>query len=260
MANVRSFCEANAESEPPTTNSLTLVSETFAIDNFLQELTMKNYHDYLERCTSLAIMGGTFDPIHNGHLAIAEAVLYHFKPQRVLFIPAGAPPHKPDKPITCGEHRYQMILQSISKIPRLDVSRLEIDRPGASYTIDTLREIRAICPADSVIYFVIGQDALEAIFSWKDAEKLLTICQFIAVPRPGQPLEQLHTQIEHLKKTYGTTIHLLDCPLLEVSGTYIRECFAKGKSVSALMPHGAFEYAKENGVYRPVMPDLLDKF
>jgi len=217
---------------------------------------MKGYHDYLESCTSLAIMGGTFDPIHNGHLAIAEAVLYQFKPQRVLFIPAGNPPHKPNKPITDGEHRYQMILQSISKTPELDVSRLEIDRPGASYTVHTLREIKAICPANSVIYFVIGQDALEAILSWKDARELLTICQFIAVPRPGQAPELLHTRIEQLEKNYGATIHILNCPPLEISGTYIRECAKLGRAVSALMPQMAEDYARANRLYQPVVPNL----
>ena len=220
---------------------------------------MGTFNDYLERCTSIAVMGGTFDPIHNGHLAIAEAVLHQFKPQRVLFVPAGDPYHKTSKKVTDAEHRYQMILQTIGKIPGLDVTRMEIDRKGASYTVDTIRELKAICSKDCKIYFVIGQDALSAILSWKDASDLLTLCEFIAVPRPGYDVEPLHRQIRYLQSKYGARTYLLKCAPLDVSSTYIRVCVGKGQPVSALMPHEAEIYTRNNGLYQNIAYDLSDQ-
>jgi len=215
--------------------------------------------DYLERCTSLAILGGTFDPIHNGHLAIGEAVLHQFKPERVLFVPAGNPPHKPNKPITPAEHRYQMILRSVGNIPGLDTNRLELDRAGTSYTIDTIKSFKKICPPNCIIYFVLGQDALQAILTWKDATDLLKLCQFITIPRPGYNPELLQAQVSELERSYGATIHVLTAPLLEVSSTFIRKSITNGKPVSALMPHEAENYARKHGLYHSIIPDLSER-
>jgi len=217
---------------------------------------MGKLNDYLERCTSLAVFGGTFDPIHNGHLAIAEAVLHQFKPQKVLLIPAGSPPHKPGIPITSGAHRYEMMLRSISPIPGLETTMLEIDRKGSSYTIDTIRMLKEACPKDCVIYFTIGQDALLEILTWKDAKTLLKLCQFIAVPRPGYEPEKLQKQAKKLESEYRAKIHILEAPLLEVSSTYIRKCFNTDKPVSALMPKEAEIYARVHGLYNSVTPNL----
>ncbi|MCL2285049.1 MAG: nicotinate-nucleotide adenylyltransferase, partial [Firmicutes bacterium] len=182
--------------------------------------------DYLDRCTGLAVMGGTFDPIHNGHLAIAEAVLHQFKPQKVLFIPAGKPPHKPDKPVSNPGLRYRMITLAICTLPGIDASLMELERIGPSYTVDTIRDLRESCPSECKIYFIVGQDALENILTWKDAETLLTLCEFIAVPRPGYDKKTLKSLIGKLEKKYGAIIHILKCPMLDISSTYIRECFA----------------------------------
>jgi len=219
---------------------------------------MGSLNDYLERCTKLAILGGTFDPIHNGHLAIAEAVLHQFKPQKVLLTPAGSPPHKPDKPITSGRHRYEMILRSISQIPGLDTTKLEIDRTGASYTIDTIRTLKSVCVPNGELYFIIGQDALMEILTWKDVKSLFKLCEFIAVPRPGYEPEKLEKQIKKLKRE-SAKIHILKAPLLEVSSTYIRKCFKKDKPVSALMPKEAESYARTHGLYSAVKPNLSDE-
>lgn len=215
--------------------------------------------DYLDRCTGLAVMGGTFDPIHNGHLAIAEAVLHQFKPQKVLFIPAGKPPHKPDKPVSNPGLRYRMITLAICTLPGIDASLMELERIGPSYTVDTIRDLRESCPSECKIYFIVGQDALENILTWKDAETLLTLCEFIAVPRPGYDKKTLKSLIGKLEKKYGAIIHILKCPMLDISSTYIRECFAKGKPVSALMPRVSEEFARINGLYGTVLPDLSDK-
>jgi len=219
---------------------------------------MRNSCDYLERCTSVAVLGGTFDPIHNGHLAIAENVLHQFKPQRVLFIPAGSPPHKPDKPITAAKHRYQMVLRSISQTPGFDLSRIELDRAGPSYTVDTISALKDIMPKDATIYLIIGQDALEDLESWKNIEHLTKLCQFIAVPRPGYDPEYFNSRFEYLQKKYGAKIHKLDNYKLDVSSTHIRRCLNHGSPVSALIPWEAEDYTRKHGFYGTVVPDLSE--
>jgi len=212
---------------------------------------MERFNDYLDRCTRVAVFGGTFDPIHNGHLAIAEAVLHQFKPQKVLFMPAGSPPHKPNKPITEAEHRYQMILQTISKTLGLDVSRFEIDRVGSSYTIDTIKALKATCPSNATIYFILGYDMLLDIPNWRNSKELLNLCEFITVARPGYEAD-----LKQFKKTHNAKVHLLESPLLEISSTYIRESIKQDRPVSALMPIEALNYAKLNGLYDFIVPDL----
>ncbi|MCL2388026.1 MAG: nicotinate-nucleotide adenylyltransferase, partial [Defluviitaleaceae bacterium] len=209
---------------------------------------MGTTHDYLERCDKLAVMGGTFDPIHRGHLAVAEAVMHEFKPRRVLFIPGGQPPHKPDQPVTEGEHRYKMTLSAICEYPAFDVSRMEVSRTGPSYTVDTILALREICPKSCEIYFIIGADALMEILSWHGAEELLKLCQFVAVYRPGYELDE--DFIENLRQKYGAVIHVLEGPSLEISGTAIRENFTTGRPVGGLMPRVAEDYARKHGLYQ----------
>jgi nicotinate-nucleotide adenylyltransferase len=193
------------------------------------------------------VLGGTFNPIHNGHLAIAEAVLYKFNPQKVLFVPCGIPPHKPNTHVIDGEHRYQMVLLATCEHPGFDASRLEILRGGTSYTIDTIKFLRSVCPPDATIYFVMGADSLDEILTWKDAHELLKLCEFIAVTRHGYKFQ---TDIaEHFQKTYGATIHLMEEPLLEISGSNIRERFNRGLPVRGLMPRPSEDYARRNNLY-----------
>lgn len=213
-------------------------------------------NDYLERCTSLAILGGTFDPIHNGHLAIAEAVMHQFKTQKVLVIPAGKPPHKPDLPVTAGEQRYQMILRAICKLPGVDTTRIEIDRKEASYTINTIKALKQVCANLRSMYFVLGQDAFEVIDTWKDAAELLTLCQFVVVPRPGGSDNCLEQQVAKTAQKYKAKIHILSAPQLDISSTYIRKCIASDKPVSALIPPEVEDYIRQNGLYKAVKPML----
>jgi len=193
------------------------------------------------------VLGGTFNPIHNGHLAIAEAVLHKFNPQKVLFVPCGVPPHKPNMFVAQGEHRYQMVLLATCEHPGFDVSRLEILRDGASYTIDTIKFLRNVCPENAIIYFIIGADSLDEILTWKDAPELLKLCEFIAVARTGHKFQP--DIIKHFQNTYGATIHLMEEPLLDISGSNIRERFANGQPVRGLMPRFAENYARRNSLY-----------
>ena len=212
--------------------------------------------DYLERCTRIAILGGTFDPIHNGHLAIAEAVCDQFKPQKVLFVPTGDPPHKPDTPITAAVHRYQMVLRSIYQTPTLDISSIEMDRGGKSYTIDTIKALKTLLPPDCEIFFVVGQDALENMESWKNIDKLTKLCQFIAVRRPGHDHGQFDAHIAYMGEKYGATIHKLESRQLDISSTGIRQSLKDEAQVSALIPREAEDYIRRHGLYGCVTPDL----
>ncbi|MCL1844211.1 MAG: nicotinate-nucleotide adenylyltransferase [Defluviitaleaceae bacterium] len=208
----------------------------------------KSIHDYLERCDRLAVMGGTFDPIHWGHIAVAEAAMFKFKPRRVLFIPGGQPPHKPDKPVTDGEHRYKMAMAAVCEQPAFDVSRMEIMRSGPSYTVDTMAALREICPQGAEIFFIIGADAMMEILTWQGAKKLLGLCQFITVRRPGYELDSGFLQ--KLREKYGALIHLMEMPEQDISGTGIRKRFAAGQPVSALMPRAAEDYARLHGLFQ----------
>jgi len=205
--------------------------------------------DFLKYCHNLVVLGGTFDPIHMGHIAIAEAANRQLKPQRVLFIPSGQSPHKLDRQITCAKHRYNMTALAICQHPAFDISRLEIDRQGPSYTIDTARTLHAICPAGAKISFLIGYDALAKILSWKDAEELLKTCEFIAVPRPGYEMDD--GVLDYLTQKYNTHIHKLDGPLLDISSTDVRARLRNGQAVSNLVPNIVENYAVQHSLYAP---------
>ena len=136
-------------------------------------------------------MGGTFDPIHYGHLATAEAVRYRFKVDKVIFMPTGNPAHKSDRYVTHHEHRYLMTVLATMRNENFDVSRIEIERPGITYTIDTIQTLKKMCPPDARLYFITGADALHQIFTWKEPEKLLKMCDFVAVTRSGYDKNKL---------------------------------------------------------------------
>ena len=207
------------------------------------------YNEFLDRCHSLAVLGGTFDPIHMGHLAIAEAVYNQLKPQCVLFMPCGQPAHKKHSSTTDAEHRFQMTALAISGHPAFDISRLELDRPGATYTIDTARALQIICPPGAEIHFIIGADSLNDIPNWRDAPELLQLCQFIVVPRPGYDEAKARTNAEHLTKTHGGRFQWLDGPKLDISSTDIRQRIALGQPLQGLVPKIVEDYFKENGLY-----------
>ena len=207
---------------------------------------MPSFYDYIETCNSLALFGGTFDPIHNGHLAIAEEVYRLFHLNKLLFVPAGDPPHKFGE-ITNSKHRMQMILHAIAGYPQFDVSSYELNRMGKSYTIDTVNYYKSILPKKSKLYFILGADSLENITSWKNYEELLTACEFVCVTRPGES-DTIKT-VKRLAKRYDATIHLLDSINLQISSTEIRRRMNNGLSPNAYVQHRVLDYAKETGLY-----------
>jgi nicotinate-nucleotide adenylyltransferase len=193
-------------------------------------------------------MGGTFDPIHCGHLLAAEEVRIGFRLDRVLFIPSGRPPHKQGKQITEALHRYAMVVLATADNPHFSVSTMEIERPGLSYSVDTVSALRAGLPKESEIVFITGADVITEILSWKDAERLLGMCEFVAVTRPGYPT----AGIERVKRQMGSLaarVHVFPITGLAVSSSEIRERVRAGRPIRYLVPVAVEEYIRKMGFY-----------
>ncbi|MDY6054607.1 nicotinate-nucleotide adenylyltransferase [Micrococcus sp.] len=187
----------------------------------------------------LGIMGGTFDPIHHGHLVAASEVAAEFDLDEVVFVPTGHPWQKSDKHVTDAEHRYLMTVIATASNPRFTVSRVDIDRPGNTYTVDTLRDIRQRRP-DSELYFITGADALEQILTWKDVEELWDLAHFVGVTRPGYQLAD-----------FGLTddISLMEIPAMAISSTDCRDRVRRGRPVWYLVPDGVVQYINKHQLY-----------
>lgn len=203
---------------------------------------MRNVFNGLEHPESIAIMGGTFDPIHYGHLVTAEAVRHKYNISQVIFMPTGQPPHKKDQEISHSEHRYLMSVLATATNPYFNVSRMEIDRKGTTYTIDTIKSLRELYGDETELYFITGADALHYIFTWKDTEELLKLCTFVAVTRPGYNKEKLIEAIEIIKNNYESKIHFLEVPALSISSTDIRKRVKEGRPIKYLLPESVENY------------------
>jgi nicotinate-nucleotide adenylyltransferase len=187
----------------------------------------------------IGVMGGTFDPIHNGHLVAASEVRQHFGLDEVLFVPTGQPYQKRD--VSEAEHRYLMTVIATASNPDFTVSRVDIDRGGPTYTIDTLRELRAARP-DAELFFISGADAVARILEWKDARELFSLAHFVAVSRPGHPLTVSGLPEEH--------VSLLEVPALAISSTDCRSRVSRGFPVWYLVPDGVVQYISKYHLYR----------
>ena len=197
----------------------------------------------------LAIMGGTFDPIHIGHLVTAEEVRHEFGIDEVLFIPTGHPPHKSHINMTTNEHRYLMTVLATAENPHFKVSRLEIDREGVTYTVDTIKELKRIYGDTVKLYFITGADAVEKILTWKSPEELLRLCDFVAVTRPGYQKDELLQYVAELKTKYEANIHFLEVPALAISSSNIRERISAMKPIKYLVPTEVENYIKKYDLY-----------
>jgi nicotinate-nucleotide adenylyltransferase len=188
----------------------------------------------------IGIMGGTFDPIHHGHLVAASEVQARFDLDEVVFVPTGQPYEKGK--VSPAEDRYLMTVIATASNPRFHVSRADIDRDGPTYTIDTLRDMRAIYGADASLFFITGADALSRILGWKDALEMLSIAHFVGVTRPGFELTD-----EHLPEDAVT---LVEVPAMAISSTACRDRVGAGKPVWYLVPDGVVQYINKRGLYR----------
>jgi nicotinate-nucleotide adenylyltransferase len=197
----------------------------------------------------IGILGGTLDPVHHGHLFAAEEVRATYGLDRVLFIPCGHAPHKDERRIAPAEHRYEMCALATGSNPGFAVSRVEIDRPGPSYTIDTLRELRTIRGGDTELFLIIGADALLEIDTWHQPDAVLTEARCLAVPRPGSELSGLASVIG---KERAARVEVMDLPGLEISATDIRCRVREGRPIRYLTPDAVVAYIAENGLYTEV--------
>ena len=197
----------------------------------------------------IGIIGGTFDPIHNGHLIIAENSRKTFNLDKVIFMPAGIPPHKRDKDISSNLHRYNMTLLAINSNQYFLISDLELKKEGISFTIDTIKYLKSIYE-DTDIYFILGSDSLFQIDKWKDYEELLTLCHFVVAKRPSYNNQELENKVDKLNSLYNSSIHIVEGPVLEVSSSDIRERVRRGDYISYLVPRSVEEYIYKHGLYR----------
>ncbi|WP_156757756.1 nicotinate-nucleotide adenylyltransferase [Actinokineospora pegani] len=188
----------------------------------------------------VGIMGGTFDPVHHGHLVAASEVQSRFGLDEVVFVPTGQPWQKSGHQVSPAEDRYLMTVVATASNPGFSVSRVDIDRPGATYTVDTLRDLRERRPDDD-LFFITGADALEQILSWHRVKELFTLAHFIGVTRPGYNL-----QAQHLP---SGSVSLVEVPAMAISSTDCRARVAKGEPVWYLVPDGVVQYISKRGLY-----------
>lgn len=186
----------------------------------------------------LGVMGGTFDPIHHGHLVAASEVAAKFGLDEVVFVPTGQPWQKSHKLVSRPEHRYLMTVIATASNPRFTVSRVDVDRPGPTFTIDTLRDLRAERP-DADLFFITGADALAQILSWKDVDELWSLAHFVGVTRPGHELHDMGRD----------DVSLLEVPAMAISSTDCRTRVGAGNPVWYLVPDGVVQYIAKYGLY-----------
>jgi nicotinate-nucleotide adenylyltransferase len=186
-------------------------------------------------------MGGTFDPVHHGHLSAANEVAALFDLDEVVFVPTGQPWQKSDRVVSAAEDRYLMTVVATASNPHFSVSRIDIDRPGPTYTVDTLRDLRALNP-DTDLFFITGADALAQILTWRDSEELFSLAHFIGVTRPGH-----HLTDPGLPEG---GVSLVEVPALAISSTDCRARVAKGEPIWYMVPDGVVRYIDKRELYR----------
>lgn len=196
------------------------------------------------------IMGGTFDPIHTGHLVVAEEVRQQFNLDKVIFMPTGVPPHKSGEKVASGEHRYEMALLATVTNPYFEISRLELDRKGVTYTVDTIMDLKKLYKNNIDIYFITGADSLLQLHTWKDSEKILEMCKIVAATRPGYDLTDMEDRLKELNEDNEEKINTITIPGLQISSTDIRKRVSSGKTIKYLLPESVEVYIKKYNLYK----------
>ena len=193
-------------------------------------------------------MGGTFDPIHHGHLVAASEVQARFALDEVVFVPTGRPWQKADTEVSAAEHRYLMTVIATASNPRFTVSRVDVERDGPTYTIDTLRELRDLNP-DAELFFITGADALADIFTWRDADDLFALANFVGCTRPGYTMDEAT-----LSAIPSQRVTMVEIPALAISSTDCRDRKRRGEPVWYLVPDGVVQYIAKHDLYSPKEP------
>jgi nicotinate-nucleotide adenylyltransferase len=196
----------------------------------------------------LGIMGGTFDPIHHGHLVTAEEALIQLRLDRVIFIPAGIPVAKTRSDISSAEDRFLMTVLGTASNPDFRVSRIEMDRPGPTYTVDTLEQLTDEMGADTEFFFIMGADTVSEVLEWKDPERVVALTRFVAATRPGYDFSSLEGS--EASELFGDRMTLMEGPGLDVSSTEVRERVRRGQPLRYLVPDLVASYIDKTGLYR----------
>ncbi|BAW08993.1 nicotinate-nucleotide adenylyltransferase [Nocardia seriolae] len=197
----------------------------------------------------LGVMGGTFDPIHHGHLVAASEVAHRFELDEVVFVPTGQPWQKGDRSVSPAEDRYLMTVIATASNPRFSVSRVDVDRGKETYTVDTLRDLAEQHP-DADLYFITGADALASILTWQDWSELFELAKFVGVTRPGYELNIDHLA-DHLRDYPEGTVTMIEIPALAISSSECRRRAGEGRPVWYLVPDGVVQYISKRHLYVP---------
>jgi len=195
-----------------------------------------------EAAERIGVMGGTFDPIHHGHLVAASEVGHFYSLDEVIFVPTGQPWQKEGRQVSAAEDRYLMTVIATASNPRFSVSRVDIERPGPTYTIDTLRDLRRLRGPDARFFFITGADALEQLMTWQDVDELFELAHFVGCTRPGHRLSGAGLP--------DGRVSLIEIPALAISSTLCRERVAKGVPIWYLVPDGIVQYISKRRLYR----------
>ena len=204
----------------------------------------------------LGIMGGTFDPIHIGHLACAEQAREAFGLDGVLFVPAGNPVFKKDRAVTPAGMRLAMCRLAVASNPAFDVSAVEVERGGDTYTVDTLRQLRAHYPGNVELFFITGADAVYHILQWRESAAIADLARLIAVTRPGYALSEERRAL--IAERGSFSIDHLEVTALAISSSHLRERVAAGRSIRYLTMQSVFDYVREHGLYRSAGPQAAE--
>jgi nicotinate-nucleotide adenylyltransferase len=202
----------------------------------------------------VGVLGGTFDPIHLGHLIIAEEARERLKLEQVIFVPAGQPWLKAEQPLAPARHRVRMVELAVASNPCFQVASNEVERAGPSYTVDTLEELQQKLGADATLHFIMGMDALEQFHRWKEPERLLELCQLVVVNRPGHQAVDVGNVTPRYPQASGR-VTLLSAPRIEISSTDIRRRAAQGISFRYQTPEAVERYILEHRLYQQVTKD-----
>jgi nicotinate-nucleotide adenylyltransferase len=196
----------------------------------------------------LGVIGGSFDPIHIGHLIVAQEASTSLALERMLFVPAGQPPHKLGRAMADPEHRVEMVRRAIASNVHFSLSRVDVDRPGPCYSVDTIRILRETWGAGIEIHFLIGSDSLADLPTWHQPDRLIRLCQVVAVQRPGYQVDL--DELDRRVPGAAAAIQMLAAPTLDVSSTAIRERVRSGRSIRYLVPEPVEQYIHAHGLYR----------
>lgn len=197
----------------------------------------------------IGIFGGSFNPIHNGHLALGKAVCDQLALDRLIYMPAGSPPHKPHGYLAPGVHRHAMLKLAVVQDSRFCVSTLELETEGTTYTVNTMKTLRGIFSQEDELLFIMGADSLVDLVNWRSLHELARLCTFVAAARPGVDRRSMEEQIHILETSVRAKVEIVEMPLMDISSSEIRRRVACKEDISSLVPESVSSYIAQNGLY-----------